>query len=176
MPIWWREAIIGADVVFAGSDRRFTTAEVDLLETVAQFAAVAITNTTRQEAPAEARRSTAADEHDAAARGLAAVLLELRAAEEDLAWERVPAPERAGLRQGLGRARGAVEEGLAELRRRGGPQPGALPGGSLVEVLRRESGWATRTGRIQVRVSSPGTSGSCPARRSRRWCGSRGRR
>ena len=163
VPIWWRDAIIGADVVFAGRRRRFTAAEVDRLETVAQVAAVAITNTRRQaEAAAEARRSTTADEHDAAARGLATVLLELRAAEEDLAWERVPAPERAGLRHGLGRARVAVEEGLAELRRRGGPQPGALPERSLVEVLRRESGWATRTGRIQVRVSVAGDERELP--------------
>jgi signal transduction protein with GAF and PtsI domain len=84
VPIWWRDAIIGADVVFAGRRRQFTTTEVDRLETVAQVAAVAITNARRQ-AEAEARRSTAADERDAATRGLATVLLELRAAEEDLA-------------------------------------------------------------------------------------------
>ena len=163
VPIWWRDAIIGADVVFAGRRRHFTAGEVDRLETVAQVAAVAITNTRRQaEAAAEARRSTAADEHDASARGLATVLLELRAAEDDLAWERVEAPERATLRRGLGRARDAVEEELAELRRRGGP-PSWPPDRSLVEVLRRESGWASRAGRIQVRVSVAGDERELPA-------------
>jgi len=166
VPIWWRDAIIGADVVFAGRRRQFTTTEVDRLETVAQVAAVAITNARRQaEAEAEARRSTAADERDAATRGLATVLLELRAAEEDLAWERVPASEQAGVRQGLDRARDAVEEGLAELRRRAGPR-GAMAERSLVEALRQESGWATRTGRIQVRVSVAGDERELPVRSS----------
>ena len=166
VPIWWRDAIIGADVVFAGRRRRFTTTEVDRLETVAQVAAVAITNARRQaEAEAEARRSTAADERDAATRGLATVLLELRAAEEDLAWERVPASEQAGVRQGLDRARDAVEEGLAELRRRAGPR-GAMAERSLVEALRQESGWATRTGRIQVRVSVAGDERELPVQSS----------
>ncbi|MET0490636.1 MAG: LuxR C-terminal-related transcriptional regulator [Acidimicrobiales bacterium] len=166
VPIWWRDAIIGADVVFAGRRRQFTTTEVDRLETVAQVAAVAITNARRQaEAEAEARRSTAADERDAATRGLATVLLELRAAEEDLAWERVPASEQAGVRQGLDRARDAVEEGLAELRRRAGPR-GAMAERSLVEALRQESGWATRTGRIQVRVSVAGDERELPAQSS----------
>jgi signal transduction histidine kinase/DNA-binding CsgD family transcriptional regulator len=166
VPIWWRDAIIGADVVFAGRRRQFTTAEVDRLETVAQVAAVAITNARRQtEAEAEARRSTAADERDAAARGLATVLLELRAAEEDLAREQVPAPEQAGVRQGLDRARDAVEEGLAELRRRAGPR-GAMAERSLVEALRQESGWATRTGRIQVRVSVAGDERELPVQSS----------
>jgi DNA-binding CsgD family transcriptional regulator/nitrate/nitrite-specific signal transduction histidine kinase len=166
VPIWWRDAIIGADVVFAGRRRQFTTAEVDRLETVAQVAAVAITNARRQaEAEAEARRSTAADERDAATRGLATVLLELRAAEEDLAWERVPASEQAGVRQGLDRARDAVEEGLAELRRRAGPR-GAMAERSLVEALRQESGWATRTGRIQVRVSVAGDERELPVQSS----------
>ena len=166
VPIWWRDAIIGADVVFAGRRRQFTTTEVDRLETVAQVAAVAITNARRQaEAEAEARRSTAADERDAATRGLATVLLELRAAEEDLAWERVPASEQAGVRQGLDRARDAVEEGLAELRRRAGPR-GAMAERSLVEALRQESGWATRTGRIQVRVSVAGDERELPVQSS----------
>ena len=139
VPIWWRDAIIGADVVFAG--RRQTETE------------------------AEARRSTAADERDAATRGLATVLLELRAAEEDLAWERVPASEQAGVRQGLDRARDAVEEGLAELRRWAGPR-GAMAERSLVEALRQESGWATRTGRIQVRVSVAGDERELPVQSS----------
>lgn len=166
VPIWWRDAIIGADVVFAGRRRQFTTTEVDRLETVAQVAAVAITNARRQaEAEAEARRSTAADERDAATRGLATVLLELRAAEEDLAWERVPASEQAGVRQGLDRARDAVEEGLAELRRWAGPR-GAMAERSLVEALRQESGWATRTGRIQVRVSVAGDERELPVQSS----------
>lgn len=166
VPIWWRDAIIGADVVFAGRRRQFTTTEVDRLETVAQVAAVAITNARRQaEAEAEARRSTAADERDVATRGLATVLLELRAAEEDLAWERVPASEQAGVRQGLDRARDAVEEGLAELRRRAGPR-GAMAERSLVEALRQESGWATRTGRIQVRVSVAGDERELPVQSS----------
>ena len=166
VPIWWRDAIIGADVVFAGRRRQFTTTEVDRLETVAQVAAVAITNARRQaEAEAEARRSTAADERDAATRGLATVLLELRAAEEDLAWEQVPASEQAGVRLGLDRARDAVEEGLAELRRRAGPR-GAMAERSLVEALRQESGWATRTGRIQVRVSVAGDERELPVQSS----------
>ena len=97
VPIWWRDTIIGADVVFAGRRRHFTTTEVDRLETVAEVAAVAITNARRQaEAEAAARRSTAADERDVAARSLATVLLELRAAEEDPAREQVPASEQAG--------------------------------------------------------------------------------
>ena len=166
VPIWWRDAIIGADVVFAGRRRQFTTTEVDRLETVAQVAAVAITNARRQaEAEAEARRSTAADERDAATRGLATVLLELRAAEEDLAWEQIPASERAGVRLGLDRARDAVEEGLAELRRWAGPR-GAMAERSLVEALRQESGWATRTGRIQVRVSVAGDERELPVQSS----------
>ena len=166
VPIWWRDAIIGADVVFAGRRRQFTTTEVDRLETVAQVAAVAITNARRQaEAEAEARRSTAADERDVATRGLATVLLELRAAEEDLAWEQVPASERAGFRLGLDRARDAVEEGLAELRRWAGPR-GAMAERSLVEALRQESGWATRTGRIQVRVSVAGDERELPVQSS----------
>jgi signal transduction histidine kinase/DNA-binding CsgD family transcriptional regulator len=163
VPIWWRDAIIGTDVVFAGRRRQFTTAEVDRLETVAQVAAVAITNARRQaEAEAEARRTTAADERDAAARSLATVLLELRAAEEDPAWERVPASERARLRQGLDRARHAVQEGMAELRQGAGLR-GALAERSLAEVLRQESGWAARTGRIQVRVSVAGDERELPA-------------
>ena len=166
VPIWWRDTIIGADVVFAGRRRQFTTTEVDRLETVAQVAAVAITNARRQaEAEAEARRSTAADERDAATRGLATVLLELRAAEEDLAWERVPASEQVGVRHGLDRARDAVEEGLAELRRRAGPRE-AMAERSLVEALRQESGWATRTGRIQVRVSVAGDERELPVQSS----------
>ena len=166
VPIWWRDAIIGADVVFAGRRRQFTTTEVDRLETVAQVAAVAITNARRQAvAEAEARRATADDERDAAARGLATVLLELRAAEEDLAWERVPASEQAGVRQGLDRARDAVEEGLAELRRRAEPRR-AEAERSLVEALRQESGWATRTGRIQVRVSVAGDERELPVQSS----------
>ena len=166
VPIWWRDTIIGADVVFAGRRRRFTTSEVDRLESVAQVAAVAITNVRRQaEAEAQARRSAAADERDAAARGLATILLELRAVAEDRAWERVPAPERAGLRQGLDRARDAVREGLAELRRGAGLQA-ALVERSLVEVLRQESGWLARTGRIQVRLSVAGDERQLPARSS----------
>jgi signal transduction protein with GAF and PtsI domain len=178
VPIWWRDAIIGADVVFAGRRRQFTTTEVDRLETVAQVAAVAITNARRQaeaEAEAEARRSTAADERDAAARGLATVLLELRAAEEDLAREQVQELGQPGVRRGLDRARDAVEEGLAELRRGPGrvaPWPSAR---WSRRCGRRAAG---RPGRAGSRCGSrwPATSGSCRSSRARRCCGSRERR
>lgn len=42
VPIWWRGEVIGANVVFAGRSRRFTTAEVDGLEVLTQVAAVGI--------------------------------------------------------------------------------------------------------------------------------------
>ena len=32
VPMWWRDAIVGVHVVFAGSRNRFTTADVDRLE------------------------------------------------------------------------------------------------------------------------------------------------
>lgn len=42
VPIWWRGDVIGAHVAFAGRSRRFTTAEVDELETLTQVAAAGI--------------------------------------------------------------------------------------------------------------------------------------
>ena len=42
VPIWWRGDVIGANVVFAGRSRRFTTAEVDGLELLTQVAAAGI--------------------------------------------------------------------------------------------------------------------------------------
>jgi DNA-binding CsgD family transcriptional regulator len=42
VPIWWRGDVIGANVVFAGRSRRFTTAEVDGLEVLTQVAAAGI--------------------------------------------------------------------------------------------------------------------------------------
>ena len=42
IPIWWRGDIIGANVVFAGRSRSFSTAEVDQLEIVTQLAASAL--------------------------------------------------------------------------------------------------------------------------------------
>ncbi|MET0228428.1 MAG: LuxR C-terminal-related transcriptional regulator [Actinomycetes bacterium] len=58
-----------------------------------------------------------------------------------------------------------MEEGLAELRRRAGPRE-AMAARSLVEALRQESGWATRTGRIQVRVSVAGDERELPVQSS----------
>lgn len=42
VPIWWRGDVIGANVVFAGRSRRFSTAEVDELELLTQLAAAGI--------------------------------------------------------------------------------------------------------------------------------------
>lgn len=42
VPIWWRGNVIGANVVFAGRSRRFTTGEVDELEVLTQIAAAGI--------------------------------------------------------------------------------------------------------------------------------------
>lgn len=42
VPIWWRGDVIGANVVFAGCSRRFTTDEVDELEVLTQIAAAGI--------------------------------------------------------------------------------------------------------------------------------------
>ncbi len=42
VPIWWRGEVIGATVVFAGTDRRFAAREVDELELVSQLAAAGI--------------------------------------------------------------------------------------------------------------------------------------
>ena len=119
VPIWWRDAIIGANVVFAGGQRRFTATEVDRLEELAQVAAVALTNARRvAEAEALARRTSGARQRESATRGLAVVLLELEAAEQDLAG--APSPmARAELAEALRRARDATEEGLAEIRRGG---------------------------------------------------------
>jgi DNA-binding CsgD family transcriptional regulator/GAF domain-containing protein len=155
VPIWWRDAIIGADVVFAGGQRRFTATEVDRLEELAQIAAVALTNARRvAEAEALARRTSGARQRESATRGLAVVLLELEAAEQDLAGAPPPMAW-AELAEALRRARDATEEGLAEIRRGG---LGAVTADelSLVEALRRESGWAARTGRIQVRLPVAG--------------------
>ena len=42
VPIWWRGEVIGANVLFAGRQRRFTVDEVDGLETLSQLAAAGI--------------------------------------------------------------------------------------------------------------------------------------
>ncbi len=42
IPIWWRGDVIGANVMFAGRPRHFTTVEVDELETLTQLAAAGI--------------------------------------------------------------------------------------------------------------------------------------
>jgi DNA-binding CsgD family transcriptional regulator len=42
VPIWWRGDVIGANVVFAGRQRRFTVDEVDELEALTQIAAAGI--------------------------------------------------------------------------------------------------------------------------------------
>ena len=42
VPIWWRGDVIGANVVFAGRNRRFTVDEVDELEVLTQIAAAGI--------------------------------------------------------------------------------------------------------------------------------------
>jgi DNA-binding CsgD family transcriptional regulator len=42
VPIWWRGDVIGANVVFAGRQRRYTTAEVDDLEVLTHVAAAGI--------------------------------------------------------------------------------------------------------------------------------------
>jgi DNA-binding CsgD family transcriptional regulator len=42
VPIWWRGEVVGANVAFACRDRRFTSAEVDDLETLTQVAAAGI--------------------------------------------------------------------------------------------------------------------------------------
>jgi len=42
VPLWWRDQIIGVNVVFAGNSRRFTVDEVDSLEVLTQSAAPAV--------------------------------------------------------------------------------------------------------------------------------------
>ena len=42
IPIWWRGEVIGANVLFAGRQRRFTTGEVDDLELLTQLGAAGI--------------------------------------------------------------------------------------------------------------------------------------
>jgi hypothetical protein len=175
VPIWWRDAI-GADVVFAGRRRQFTTTEVDRLETVAQVAAVAITNARgRMKAEAEARRSTAADRRDAATRGLATVR-----------WSCAP-PRRTwpGNRYRRRSGRGFAWGSTGPVTRWRRDWPSCADGPARAEpwpsahwsrrCARRAAG---RPGRAGSRCGSrwPATSGSCRSSRARQCCGSRERR
>lgn len=42
IPIWWRGELVGANVLFAGTRRRFTVAEIDDLDTLTQLAAAGL--------------------------------------------------------------------------------------------------------------------------------------
>lgn len=42
VPLWWRGEVVGANVVFAGRERRFTAAEIDELELLTQVGAAGI--------------------------------------------------------------------------------------------------------------------------------------
>lgn len=158
VPMWWRDAIVGVHVVFAGSRNRFTTADVDRLEELAEIEAIALRNTRRHgEIEADARRSGAAEERYAATRGLAAALLELRAAEDELPLQALPPAARSALADAIHRARSTVQAGLAEITERGrADRPGPVDDLPLPELLHRESQWAARSGRIQVRVPVAG--------------------
>ncbi len=164
VPIWWRGAIVGSCVVFTRDPRRtFTPADAELLELFAKHAAIAITNArlheaaesnARAEAAAAERNRMAREVHDGVAQGLVSVLLELRAVQAAIADGRSDEATRA-----VAEARLAAETVFEETRRSVlGLAPSPLEGRSLEEALELEIAWANRTGVIEARLVTAGTS------------------
>jgi DNA-binding CsgD family transcriptional regulator/signal transduction histidine kinase len=158
VPIWWRDRIIGVHVMFAGGGNRFTMADADLLEELAQIEAVALHNARRQaELEGVVRRRAGIDLARTATRGLAGALLELRAAGAGLNDLDLPETARTALDATFDRLTMAVRDGLvevSELARSGRAEPDAqLP---LPDLLRRDAEWVARGGLIQVKVPVSG--------------------
>jgi DNA-binding CsgD family transcriptional regulator len=51
IPIWWRSEIVAVNVIFAGSPRRYSAAEIDFLEMVTQVAAPGLVTAVNREMP-----------------------------------------------------------------------------------------------------------------------------
>lgn len=161
VPIRWNESIIGTCVVFSRDpDRRFTSADAELVELFATHAGIAIMNA-RLHAQAADRASEAAtaaerervlrDVHDTVGRGLAAVLLQLDA----MAQQAIPA-EPAALKA-LAEARDAARAALAETRRAVlGLGPSLLDSHSLGEALGLELAWVESAGGLTTRLITAG--------------------
>lgn len=83
IPIWWRGDVIGANVVFAGCPRTFTSDEIDQLEVVTQVVAPGIVTSAgrdlgmadllRRDAPSEGRQGAGAGSIDPSAASVAEV-------------------------------------------------------------------------------------------------------
>jgi DNA-binding CsgD family transcriptional regulator len=54
IPIWWRTEIVAVNVIFAGSPRSYTAAEIDYLELVTQVAAPGVVTAVNREMPQQA--------------------------------------------------------------------------------------------------------------------------
>ena len=158
VPILWRQAVVGACVVFSRDRaRRFTAADAGILEIFARHAAVALANARLyQEADARARAEAASAErdrlvrevHDTVAQGLASVVVHLEAATRSL-----HAGDDRGVGDEMRRARESALTALAETRRTVlGLAPSPLEGRSLEEALDLELRWANRTGQLDVRL------------------------
>lgn len=109
VPIILGPQLIGALVVFAGENQRFTSSDARLLEEFASHAAIAIANSrvhavaeerTKQAAVAAERERSMQEVHDTFGRGLATVMLRLQAAlraapsGSEVAGQLVAAPDR----------------------------------------------------------------------------------
>lgn len=170
VPIRWNGSIVGACVVFSRDpDRRFTPAEAALLELFATHAAIAITNArlhaeaarrTQEAATAAERERVVRDVHDTVGRGLAAVLLELDGAEEQLGPvvpDAAPGPSSGTARDAVRRARAAARAALAETRRTAlGLGPSLLDGRSLAEAVGLELTWAGSAAALETRLVTVG--------------------
>lgn len=162
VPIRWNGAIIGTCVLFSRDPvRKFTQADATLLELFATHAAIAITNA-RLHALAAERASESAimaerervvrDVHDTVGRGLAAILVELDAAERAIYTSGDP-------RSALTGAREAARSALTETQRSVlGLGPALLDGRSLAEAVSLELAWAESAATLTTRLVVVGES------------------
>nr|WP_255479546.1 GAF domain-containing protein [Quadrisphaera sp. RL12-1S] len=152
--------VLGALVVFSSDpDRRFTTADADLLALFARHAAVALTAARLHAALSERDRATAAarDREAAAARAAERTGRHLAEVVEHLAHGR-PGPAEAAARCALAASRQASASSSSAVAgvRGGGPvAPAALEG-----ALRAEADWAHRALGLPVRVVVAGAARS----------------
>ncbi|UOE45293.1 hybrid sensor histidine kinase/response regulator transcription factor [Agromyces larvae] len=156
VPILSNGAIIGTCVVFSRDpDRRFTEADVALVELFATHAAIAIANARlhalaadkeRQAAVLAERERVMRDVHDTVGRGLATVLLHLDDAERAIG--RADDPVGA-----LGRARSAARTALTETQRSVlGFDPGLTDAAALAEAVRLELSWIESAAGVATRL------------------------
>jgi signal transduction histidine kinase/DNA-binding NarL/FixJ family response regulator len=162
VPLQWRGRIIGACVIFSrAEDRRFDSADADLLRMFAKQATVALVYANSYEAAEERARLQAAaaererllDEvHDLLAQGLAGLLAGL----EDAERMAKPDDDLAGRLRG---AQVTAKDTVASIRRAllgAGGSP--LEGRSLEDVLEAEVNWARRARGLDARLVRAGTS------------------